>query len=387
MADTGRQEPVEDAQEVLEADAPSLAVAPAVVPVRVAWAVGPESFSRYARMLQPLAVGLMDEFIELTVMCQIVDDESPMCTPCETIPCPCRGWLGYRRSSIERIGENVRRWKADLIHAIDASAADLARRVAADQNLPYIVGGFDLADARRLRDIAAGAAMLLPASQPIADALAAHGMDKRRIRLLRPGVYNVRHATCFQELGNSMAVVAGGPLENFHTFDAVLRCFAELTARKFDCVFFVIGSGPCEKKLRQQARKLNLGQRITFIDALPAEQLARIFRDADIYITPAPQRAVDMQSLLAMAAGVPVLAAAGKNANDFLRDGETVMGFTCGDYAELTVKLLAMLDDRASARALAENALEYIRRNHSAAANVTALASMYREVLEGKEMA
>ena len=91
-----------------------------------------------------------------------------------------------------------------------------------------------------------------------------------------------------------------------------------------------------------------------------------------------------MQSLLAMAAGVPVLAAAGKSANDFLRDGETAMGFTCGDYAELTVKLSAMLEDRASARALAENALEYIRRNHSAAANVTALASMYREVLKGK---
>lgn len=381
MADTGQQEPVEEAQ---EAQAPSLAVAPAVAPVRVAWAVGPESFRRYARMLQPLAVGLMDELVELTVMCQLADDEPPMGTPCETIPCPCRGLLGYSRSSIERIGENVRRWKADLIHAVDSSAADLAHRVAADQNLPYIIGGFDLADARRLCDIAADAAMLLPASQPIADALAAHGMDKRRIRLLRPGVYNVRHATCFQELGNSMAVVAGGPLEDFHAFDAVLRCFAELVAREFDCVFFVIGSGPCEKKLRQQARKLNLGQRITFIDALPAGQLARIFRDADIYITPAPQRSIDMQSLLAMAAGVPVLAAAGKSANDFLRDGETVMGFTCGDYAELTVKLSAMLDDRASARALAEIALEYIRQNHSPAANVIALAGMYREVLEAK---
>lgn len=379
MADTCRQEPLDAAQ---EAEAP----APAIAPVRVAWAVGPDTVDRYARMLQPLAVGLMDELVELSVMCTAAPaGQPPLGVPSEMIPCPSRGWFGYRHSAIERLGEGLRRWKADLIHAVDASAAELARRVAADQNLPYIAGSFDLGDARRLGDSAAGAELLLAASEPVADALAARGSAKQRIRLLRPGVYHVRHATCFHEPENSVALVAGGPLENFNAFDAVLRCFAELAARKFDCVFFVIGSGRAERRLRQQARRLHLGQRITFIDALPTEQLARIFQDADIYITPAPQRSIDMQSLLAMAAGVPVLAAAGKSANDFLRDGQTVMSFACGDCAELTVKLSAMLDDRASARALAESALDYIRLNHSAAGNVTALARMYREVLEGEK--
>jgi glycosyltransferase involved in cell wall biosynthesis len=356
--------------------------APAIAPVRVVWAVGPQTFNRYARVLQPLAVGLMDELVELSIMCPPAPaNQPPLGMPCEVVPCPARGWLGFRESSVERMGENLRRWKADLIHAVDASGAELASQVALDQKLPYVLSSLDLADAKRLGEAANEADLLLAASQPIADALAGRGRAGGDIRLLRPGVFHVRHATCFQQPGNSVAIVAGGPLENYRAFDAVLKCFAELAARKFDCVFFVIGSGRAERKLRQQALRLSLGPRITFIDALSMEQLARIFQDADIYITPAVQGAIDMQSLLAMAAGVPVLAAAGEGANDFFHDGRTVMSFACGNSEELTARLSAILDDRASARALAESALEYLRLNHSAAGNVVALARMYREVI------
>ncbi len=358
------------------------APAPALAPIRVVWAVGPQTFYRYARVLQPLAVGLMDELVELSIVCPPPPaNQPPLGMPCEVVPCPCRGWLGFRESGIVRLGENLRRWKADLIHAVDSSAAELARQVALDQNLPYMVSSFDLADARLLGEIVGEADLMLAASKPIADALAARGRAESRTRLLRPGVFHVRHATCFQEPGNSVAIVAGGPLEDFRAFEAVLLCFAELAVRKFDCVFFVVGSGRAERKLRQQALRLNLGPRITFIDAMSMEQLARIFQDADIYITPAVQGAIDMQSLLAMAAGMPVLAATGEGANDFLRDGQTVMSFPCGNHEELTAKLSAILDDRARARALAESALEYLRLNHSAACNVTALACMYRQVI------
>jgi glycosyltransferase involved in cell wall biosynthesis len=296
--------------------------------------------------------------------------------------------LGYGDSAVERVGDALRRWKVDVIHAVDASAAELARKVADQQGVPYLVSSFDLADARRLSPAAESAELLLAGSQPIADALASH---RRRaegpIRLFRPGVYQVRHATCFQEPDNSVAVVTGGRGGNFRALAAVLQCLAELASRQLDCVLFVVASGPVERRLRRRAARLGLGQRITFVDAMPTAQLARIFQDADVYITPAPQKSIDMHSLLAMAAGVPVLAAGPSGANDFLRDGQTVRGFACGDAAELTERLAGMLDDRAGARALAESALEYLREHHSPAGNVAALAGMYREVLGSRAQA
>ena len=368
MVERAEHEPLSDAAPVAESapdgpagdaqtNAPTAGDAPADAPatapaerVRVAWVVGPETFDRYARVLQPLAVGLMDEMVDLSVVCPPAPaTQPPLGMPCEFVACPVRGWLGYGESSVERLGEFLRRAKVDLIHAADASAAELAHKVAVEQNLPYLVSCFAIADARRLGQPAADADLLLAASKPIADALATRIRPQDRIRLLRPGVYHVKHATCFQDPDTSVALVAGGPVENFHAFDAVLKCFAELAGRKFDCMFFVIGSGRAERKLRLQAHRLNLGGQITFIDALPTQQLARILQDADVYVTPAPQKSIDMHSLLAMAAGVPVLAAAGKNANDFLQPGQTAMGFTCGDPSELTAKLSALLEDRAGA--------------------------------------
>ena len=359
------------------------AVAEAPAPIRVAWVAGPDTFGRYGRVLEPLAVGLMDELVELTCLCPPGADNQPaLPMPCQIIPCPPRGWLGYGDSAVERLGEALRRWKVELVHAVDASAAELARKVAAARNVPYLVSSFDLADARRLAHGAELADLTLAGSQPIAEALASRRRGDGPIRVFRPGVYLVRHATCFQEPDHSVAVVAAGRLDNFRAFDAVLRCLAELASKKFDCVLFVVGSGPVERRLRRQAVRLALGQRITFVDALPTRQLARIFQDADVYINPAPMKSIDMHSLLAMAAGVPVLSAGPSGANDFLRDGQTVRSFTCGSSAELTERLAGIIEDRAGARALAESALEYLRQNHSPAGNVAALAGMYREVLQ-----
>ena len=377
LSDAGQDPPDEEVSDLVEVP----------VPVRVAWATGPDTFDHYARVLKPVAIGLMDELVDLACLCPSgPTDPPPLPMPIEIVPCPLRGWLGYSDTAIERLGDFLRRWKVDLIHAVDASAAELARKVAAAQDVPYVVSSFNLADARRLTPDTETADILLAGSQPIADELAARRRGPAEIRLLRPGVYHVKHATCFQEPDNSVAIVAGGPLDNFRAFDAVLQCFAELVGEMhFDCVLFVIGSGPAERVLRRQALRLGLGQRITFIDALPTQQLARIFQDADIYITPAPQKFIDMHSLLAMAAGVPVLAAGGANANDFLRDGETVLGYACGDPAELTTKLASLLEDRANARALAERALGYLRLNHSPAQNVVSLAEMYRSVLAARK--
>jgi phosphatidylinositol alpha-1,6-mannosyltransferase len=178
-----------------------------------------------------------------------------------------------------------------------------------------------------------------------------------------------------------VAIVAGGPLADLEAFDAVLQCFAELALRKFDCVFFVLGSGPAERRLRRRAAELKLLGQLTFADCHPLGQLTGIFKAADVYISPVVQRAVDVRSLLAIAAGVPVLAAAGEGANDFLRDGQTAISFAPGAAAELTVKLASLLDDYASARSLADSAIQYIHENHSPAVHVVGLAHLYRQAV------
>jgi glycosyltransferase involved in cell wall biosynthesis len=274
----------------------------------------------------------------------------------------------------------LRRRKVDLLHGLDGSAAVLTRALARRAGLGYLLSSYSVDDAWRLGDAGRGASGVLAASEPIRQALISHGAaPPGRIHLMRPGVYHVRRATCFSDPDHSTAIVAGGTLDDQPAMEAVLLCFCELVARKLDCVFFIMGAGRSERRLRRRAEELNLRHHLTFTGCPPMGELTGIFQAADVYVAATGQDQIDMRSLLAMAAGVPVLAAGGDGVSDFLRDGETVMSFTPGDAGELTVKLAMLLDDRASARALADSAIQYIHDNHSPAANVAALARICRQ--------
>ena len=159
----------------------------------------------------------------------------------------------------------------------------------------------------------------------------------------------------------------------------MLVAFAELRQTQRECVFFLIGNGRAEKSIRKLAEKLGLLGDLTFVDRTEPDELTGILRAADIFVSPAPSHRVDIGLLAAMAGGVPVLAAAG-GAADFLIPDRTSLTFPAGDAAELTVKLEALLDDRAAARGLAENALAHLRENHSPARMIQQLAEFYRGI-------
>jgi len=133
--------------------------------------------------------------------------------------------------------------------------------------------------------------------------------------------------------------------------------------------------------IREQAHKLGLLHELTFVDRPSGTQLAGIFKAADIYISPADQRDIDMNSLLAMAAGVPVLATA-SGASDFIIADKTALLFPQADSPALTELLCTFLDDHAAASAIAASALDTLRARHSPAGMVAKLADIYRQAAE-----
>jgi glycosyltransferase involved in cell wall biosynthesis len=355
---------------------------PTVPPVRVAWVAGRGTFDRLSAVLRPLAVGLMDEVVEVLVLCPASADGSQVpSTGHEVLRYRDPRWWRPGRAAAAALAAELRRRKVELLHALDGSATRLTRSLARAAGLPYALSSDSLADADHVGEPAREAGAVLAASEPIRQAFLrrAH-CPPEKVHCMRPGVYHVRHPTCFGEPDQTVAIVAGGALGDFPAFDAVMRCFAELSARKLDCVYFILGGGRAERLLRARTIQLGLSHDLTFVDRQPLAQLTGIFKAADLYVSPAAGRELDMCALLAIAAGVPVLATAA-GASDFLRDGETAMFFRQGDSAELTVKLGAMLDDRAATRAQAESALRYIHEQHSPANNVTALAHIYRQAV------
>jgi hypothetical protein len=350
-------------------------------PVRAAWISRAETFDEYGGSLQPLAVGLMDEVVDLVIACpQAADVEHLPGVSREVIRYAEPRWWRPSRRRVEGLAADLIGRKVEVLHALGYELAAFVERLAEEAALKYVLSGYSLSAARALPALGVSAAVVLAPSEPIRDVLLERRVcPPERIALMRPGVYHVRHPMCFSGPAASVCIVAGGDLCDEPAFEAVLKCFAELSARNMDCVYFILGGGPMERPLRRRAEELGLSGKLTVVDLHPVGQIAGVLKTADVYISPAPQPRIDIRSLLAMAAGVPVLAARGDRPCDFLHDGQTAILYSPGHASELTGKLVGLLDDRASARSQAASALRYVSEQHSPAANAARIAEIYRQ--------
>ena len=374
------EDPEQDGARPPGAEAPA-EDSPQPRPVRVGWVAGPRTLDRFARTLGPLAIGMLDELVHLTAICpEGIDTRQLPTPPIEIIPYSRRKWWMPTRKVAEPLAEKLSGGKLELLHALDADTAALTGHLARSLGICCVISCYSLRDARRLGKVGQQVAAVLAASRPILEQLRRRKVaPTERIRLLRPGVHRVRHANCFNDPQHSICIVMCGALDDFNAYGAALHSFAELTSRNYDCAFFIIGSGPAETRLRALSERLAVHHALTFADYQPGVQLPGIFKAADVYVAPVSRRDLDVHCLLAMAAGVPVLAASG-GAGDFLHHGRTALLFKRGGQADLTMKLLGVVEDRAAARDLAESALRYLGENHSPAAMVFALADIYRQV-------
>jgi len=162
--------------------------------------------------------------------------------------------------------------------------------------------------------------------------------------------------------------------------DTVVRSFADLHARRCECVYFLLGAGGAERALRARISRLAMRQDVTFMDEQSPRQVVGIFKAADIYISPDPSPRMDIRSLLAMAAGIPVLTCL--DAEGYLIDGRTAVRFARDDSADLTTKLLRLVEDHDAARRIARGALDYLGEYHRSATMVAAVAQTYRQAVK-----
>ncbi len=356
---------------------------PPKVPCRVAWLAGAGTLERLAPTLKPLAIALIDELVELHVFCPPEADARMLPSPpVELVRYERPRWWALHSRLADDLAAEMRARRVQLVHALEAGTAPLVHKLAPAAGTGYVISSCRLGDAQRLHGkLDARVRAVLAASEQVQrDLLGRRVISAERIHLLRPGLVRVRRATCFHDPDHAVAIVVGASSESFSGLDAVLKSFARLKSGKYDCVFFIVGAGRAERRLRSLAEELGLKADLTFADRQPAWQLMGILRAADLYVSPAPADGVDMEALLAMAAGVPVVSV-DSGVSDFLKDGRTTLMFRRGDAAELTTKLASLLDDHAAARGLAETALEYLGVHHSPTGMAEKTAGIYRRAV------
>jgi glycosyltransferase involved in cell wall biosynthesis len=152
-----------------------------------------------------------------------------------------------------------------------------------------------------------------------------------------------------------------GGLDRAHAFkgvDFLLQTWAEAKPR--DAKLLVVGRGDLQEKYLRTAAVLGIAAEVVFDDRIGENGLPGIYNLADLFVLPSVDRSEAFGIVLieALASGVPVLASDLPGVRSVVENGQNGFTFGVKNRADLSVKLIAGLEDEPLRRRMAAAARE-----------------------------
>ena len=98
-----------------------------------------------------------------------------------------------------------------------------------------------------------------------------------------------------------------GSFYAYEGLDLLLDAFAAMHAGQPDLRVLLVGGGPQDANLKAQAQRLGVADKVVFTGRLDRDQMAALYRDADLTLNPSRVDNMPVSVLEAMACGVPVV--------------------------------------------------------------------------------
>jgi glycosyltransferase involved in cell wall biosynthesis len=281
-----------------------------------------------------------------------------------------------RRLLFDRVGDlayhKVRRLPSlraggyDLLHAHQALPdGALARRLAADLGLPYVVTvhGADVyqhfrmggAVERRARDVLAGAAAVMANSSAVARLLDGVVASEKLTVVLNgtTGLGGVVEPADDYLRGEPLVLTVGYLIERKGIRD-LIAALGRLRREGRIVHLVVAGDGPLRGSLEEQALQESVAESVHFLGRVPHARVLALMARAELVALPSWDEAFGLVYTEAMAQGTPVVAGRGEGPEDFIVDGESGYLVPVRSPEALAGIIAEVLDDPAKAAVIGE---------------------------------
>jgi glycosyltransferase involved in cell wall biosynthesis len=247
---------------------------------------------------------------------------------------------------------------------------DLAWEIADD--LGWVPDGVDAFQGRRYgprvealrwaqRGVARAARRTLVPSAYVRTLVAGWGVDLQRLDVVRNGVPppaaplpaadEVRRGL---GLAGDFVVSSVGRLIPLKRFDLLIRAVAHLRPQMPDLRLVLVGSGPCETRLRALAADLGVADRVRFTGRLAHADVLRHLRASHVFTLVSTHEGFSHVLLEAMQAGVPVVATDVGGNREVVEDGRAGRLLSTADVPALAQAIRDLRDDPGQCARLAE---------------------------------
>lgn len=127
----------------------------------------------------------------------------------------------------------------------------------------------------------------------------------------------------------------------------------------------IAGSGPDARALQALACQLGVGQQVTFLGFVPDDQLACLYRLADMFVIASVAELQSLATMEAMASGLPTIAADAGALPELVADGENGYLFTADESDQLALVMEQLLRQPERWRDMGRASVRMVARHDS----------------------
>jgi glycosyltransferase involved in cell wall biosynthesis len=283
--------------------------------------------------------------------------------------------------------------KIDLLHAhtrVSQVVSSLASQYAAVRYITTCHGYFKPRLSRRLFDTWGEKVIA------ISDAVSEHlkndfKINTKRIEVIYNGVDVNRFSKSYSKdeinrARRSLGLRSGnrvvgtmGRLSSVKGQKFLITAMKDVISKTNDVQCLIIGSGPEEAALKNQAKSLGMEDRIVFTGAAYMD-IALYLSCMDVFVLPSIKEGLGLALLEAMSSGKPCVASATGGICDIVKDGANGILTPVADTGAITSAILKILSDSAFAEGIAARARDFVKNKFSIDVMADKIKDLYERV-------
>ena len=353
-------------------------------------------------MILNLVRHLPPEF-ERAVMC--IDQPGPIGAEIEKTGTPFRS-LGLRPGMLRpfdvvRLQHRIQEWQPTIVHTFLLTASLYGRFAAMLARVPIVIGTeVNVYQKKQLAHRAAEKWLMRHTDAVVASAGSVRDFyidqidaDPEKVLVIYNAVdwsqlaAMVTRAELRAELGVPADVPVAGIIARLTEQKAHGVLLDAMASRPELSALHVIavGDGDLRDALRRRAEQLGLSQRVQFVGA--RRDLGNILNAVDMFVMPSLWEGLPLSLVLAMGAGLPVIASRVAGIPEVVEDGVSGVLVEPGNRAELAAAMVRILfDDELRAR-LGQQARAFVRPRFGVDGFIASTTALYDRLLAAKNVA
>ena len=183
-----------------------------------------------------------------------------------------------------------------------------------------------------------------------------------------------------QRLGKIDTILFLARADKFKGLDITIKTFEILKKKNQNLRLIVCGTGNALEESKEYVKQHNIAD-VTFKGHVSGMDVAREFRDSDLYILPTHGEGMATSILEAMAFGLPIISRPVGGINDFFKNGE--MGYLLESFSPIAYaeKIQFLIDNPLYVKRISNNNHEYAKKHFLASKVAERIESDLRKYL------